>query len=95
MLSCYGIIALNQSIRIINTMKTFIRLLKFIPFILILLIISAGHRIFGGKENKKEGGIFDFGVDSANADVPGCATGVEACATLGAEGSSSGEGCDS
>lgn len=93
MLSCYGIIALNQSIRIIDTMKTFIRLLKFIPFILILLIISAGHRIFGGKENKKEGGIFDFGVDSANADVPGCATGVESCIVVG-EGCS-GEGSDS
>ena len=64
-------------------MKTFIRLLKFIPFILILLIISAGHRIFGGKENKKEGGIFDFGADTANADVPEGAEGAE-----GAEGDS-------
>ena len=76
-------------------MKTFIRLLKIIPFILILLIISAGHRIFGGKENKKEGGIFDFGVDTANADAPGCATGVEACASLGAEGAEGAEGSDS
>jgi len=92
LLSCDGILILDQSISIINTMKTFIRLLKFIPFILILLIISAGYRIFGGKENKKEGGIFDFGVDTANADVPGCATGVEACATLSVEGCSSGEG---
>jgi len=93
LLSCDGILILDQSISIINTMKTFIRLLKIIPFILILLIISVGHRIFGGKENKKEGGIFDFGVDTANADVPGgCATGPESCIT--AEGSS-GEGGDS
>ena len=83
MFSWGSILILDQSISIINTMKTFIRLLKFIPFILILLIISAGHRIFGGKENKKEGGIFDFGADTANADVPEGAEGAE-----GAEGDS-------
>ena len=83
MFSWGSILILDQSISIINTMKTFIRLLKFIPFILILLIISAGHRIFGGKENKKEGGIFDFGVDTANADVP-----------EGGEGGEGGEGSE-
>ena len=66
-------------------MRTTRRLLKFLVFAFVLLIISLGYRLFGEKHSGGKTGIFN--IDQASADIP-----IGSCAS--AEGGTSGSICD-
>lgn len=66
------------------------KILKLLFFGIILLVLSAGYRIFGEKQKGSEKtGPLSWGSEEARADVPSCSC------SCGEGGSSTGEGSDS